>query len=329
MPWPIRSAPNSRIASTPSGAVDSPARGTDRSPADRARAKWGANCARGTRSPVRRDRTRPAPRGRAPRHTSRSPPRPGCRTRHVADPPHDDAVVVLRRCARPRWRGCRPRSVCRAMTGVGVMVMAYRARCGMTLMGDRLMSSRGAQQVDDREIDLDEVPEIGEREELAAGPGRGHRRRPCPRREFRDRLRPCRPDMMDVQLGDLGGPAMKRARAAGTRSRPPSMPGPPTPVASTPDLSRSAPGDGRASRRSLPVAPRFTRAPVRHALARGWPRHRPVRQMTHDPLVALIFTLGRVPILDAESGGATARAWQAWRARGIRPRGGTRGAESP
>lgn len=119
VPWPIRSAPSSRIASQiVSGPVVSPACGTLCSPAARARSKNGLNCGRGTpiSGPPRPKETRPSGRRSTARRAVSSaeaiPASPGMsKHQRSATPSSDSADFLASSIASMNAWGAIPRRV--------------------------------------------------------------------------------------------------------------------------------------------------------------------------------------------------------------------------
>ena len=200
------------------------------SPAARAASKCGWNCGRGT--PISGP---PSPKptsasGRvvervvaASRRRPAARPRRGCR-RSSAAPARSRA---RRRPGRPRSPRCRPRSAMPARTHGGVrragqlgvpQLLAVGHLAG-DLVGQQPHVLGRADQVDDREVDLDEVREVAELEELAAASS-GSLGHACPG---------CRAASSATIRGEaeptwwtcssaLGRPAMKSAEAHAAQS---------------------------------------------------------------------------------------------------------------
>ena len=211
VPWPIRSAPSIRSAShTVCGPVVSPACGTLCRPAARAWSKYVLEL-----RPVDADLgaaeaeadqrlgcvvERVAQRVRCGR---RQPGLPG----DVVDPAQPDAVVPLRR--HPRVldgldvrldRHARLHRGPRRQRQLGVADV-LRGHLGGDLVGQQPDVLRLAEQVDDREVDLDEVPEVAERVEVAQRVEVGGHGAGVPGGELGDDPRRGGADVVDVDLG--------------------------------------------------------------------------------------------------------------------------------
>ena len=223
VPWPMRSAPRSRSASqTVCGPVVSPACGTLCSPAARAWSNTSLNCGRSTPTSGP-----PSPKpirvsgafGAARRRGVLGGGQPGL-AGDVVDPAQLDAVVPLggdpgvldgldvRLDRHPGLHGGPRRQ---RQLGVADVL---RGHVGGDLVGQQPDVLGLAEQVDDREVDLDEVPEVAERVEVAQRVEVGRHGAGVARGELGDDAGRGRPDVVDVDLG-LGSPATKAAYGEG------------------------------------------------------------------------------------------------------------------
>ena len=266
MPCPMRSARRSCSASQiVSAPVDSPACGTLRSPAARAAAKCGANCGRGTpiSGPPRPKLTSPS--GRCCRATSRVMSAAGSAglPRDVEAPSQGQVVLGLR--AEPGvLDGLAHGLGGDATADVGVrrhgelgVADVLRGQVLRHLVGQRPHVLLVADQVDHRQVDLDEVREVREAEVVGEQRriGRDGARALVPGRERRDRGGSGGADVVHVELrlGQPGHEGLQVAHPAESGTAIPS------------GLRRSRDGSGTGEAHA-PVLDRGLREPHGHPL---------------------------------------------------------------
>ncbi len=235
----MRSAPRSRSAShTVCGPVVSPACGTLCRPAARARSKTSLNWGRSTPTsgPPRPKPIRVSGAfGRSAKPTRVLGGRQAGLAGDVVDPAQPDAEVALGGdpgvldgldVGLDRHAGLHRGPGRQRQLGVADVL---RGHVGGDLVGQQPDVLGLAEQVDDREVDLDEVPEVAERVEVAQRVEVGRHGAGVARGELGDDARRGGPDVVDVDLGlgqsrDEGG--VRRGRHAVSLAPPPNRLGP-------------------------------------------------------------------------------------------------------